>query len=195
MIVLLEPGASREVRARVLARLQALGLAGVELELGARCLIHVTHGHTRRARHLLGEPGVQALVPTSGPRVRRAGRRFYPFHSLCSGASGLVLLGALVLLAGFFPPGVAGVLAPGETAPAPHWPWYLAPARGLLRWVPDGPAWLGPSLLVALLALLLSVPLFDRSRGTGLRARAPALAAGLLVLAACIALGVVGGRA
>lgn len=195
MIVLLERGLGRDQVERVLARMHALGLEGAALEVGSQRLIHVTGGHTRRARHLLAEPVVRAVVPTSGPRVRREGRRFYPFHALCSSAMGLVLLGVLVLLAGFFPPGVSGALAPGEEPPAPLWPWYLAPLRGVLALAPQSPAWLGPSLLVGLFALLLCVPLLDRTRAEGLRGRVPVLAVGLLALAAALVLGWVGGGA
>jgi hypothetical protein len=192
VIVLLERGAGREEVQGVLERMRALGLAGTELELGTQRLIHVTGGRTRRARHLLSEPAVQAIVPTSGPRVRREGRRFYPFHALCAGAMGLVLLGLLVFLAGFFPPGVSDVLAPGEAPPPPEWPAYLAPLRALLALAPDRPAWLGPSLLVLLAALGLALPALDRTRGEGLRARAPVLLAGLFVLV-LVALGLAGG--
>lgn len=194
MIVLLERGAGREELERVLARMRALGLEGTPLEVGSQRLVHVTRGRTRRARHLLAEPGVRAVVPTSGPRVRREGRRFYPFHALCSVAMGLVLLGALVWLAGFFPPGVSAAVTAGEPVPAPHWPWYLAPMRGVLALAPDRPAWIGPSLLVALGGLLLCVPFLERTRGEGWRARAPALAAGLVVLVVVFGLGVLGAR-
>jgi hypothetical protein len=195
VIVLLSPGAGREEVEAVLERMRELDLAGTPLAVGSLRLIHVTRGRTRRARHLLADPLVQAIVPTSGPRVRRVGRRFYPFHALCASAAGLLLLGCLVLLAGFFPPGVTRALAPGEVPPAPEWPWFLAPMRGLLALAPASPAWLGPSLLVALGALFLALPLLDRTRGEGPRARAPVLAAGLLVMLLVLALGIAGGSA
>jgi len=194
VIVLLSRGASPEEVEAVLARMRALGIPGASLEVGSLRLIHVTRGRARRARWLLSEPTVEAIVPTSGPRVRRDGRRFYPFHTLCATALGLLLLGLLVLLAGFFPPGVTSAPAAGEMAPAPEWPWYLAPMRGVLALAP-GPAWVGPSLLVALGALFLAFPLLDRTRGDGVRARAPALAAGILVMIMVLALGIAGGSA
>lgn len=195
MIVLLERGADRDEVDGILERMRALGLAGAVLEVGSWRLIHLTQGNTRRARRLLSVPGVQAIVPTSGPRVRRDGRRFYPFHALCSGAVGLVLVGLLVFLAGFFPPGVSEALAPGATPPSPAWPWFLAPARGVLALVPERPLWIGPSLLVALGVLVLGLPLLDRSRATSLRERGPVLLVGALALASALALGLLGGNA
>ena len=191
MIVLLSGGAGREEVEGVLARMRDLGLSGAPLEAGSLRLIHVTRGRARRARWLLSEPPVQAIVPTSGPRVRRDGRRFYPFHALCASAVGLLLLGLLVLLAGFFPPGVSAP-APDDLAPAPGWPWYLAPMRGLLALAP-GPAFVGPSLLVALGAVFLALPALDRTRGEGLRARAPVLVVGVLVMLLVLGLGIAGG--
>jgi quinol-cytochrome oxidoreductase complex cytochrome b subunit len=195
VIVVLEHGTSAEELGRVLARMEELGLAGRALEAGPQPLIHVTRGPTRRARRLLAERRVLAIVPTSGPRVRREGRRFYPYHSLNAGAAGLVLLGCLVALAGFLPPGVGSALAPGAALPRPEWPWYLAPLRGLLALAPARPAWIGPSLLVALGALVLALPVLDRTRGEGARERWPVLAAGLALLAALVALGMTGGTA
>lgn len=195
MIVLLQRDASPEEVRLVLERMRSLDLAGAPLEVGALRLIHVTQGRTRHARHLLSEPLVQAIVPTSGPRVRREGHRFYPFHALCSSALALVLIGGLVLLAGFFPPGVTSPPAPGEALPPSEWPWYLAPARGLLALAPRSPAWVGPSLLVALNAVFLALPVLDRTRGEGARARLPVLAIGLVALVLVLAMGFVGGRA
>lgn len=195
MILLLQPAASAADVERVLGRLRELELAGAPLAVGPMRLVHVTSGDTRRARRLVSDPLVQAVVPTSGPRVRREGRRFWPYHALCTAAVSLVLLGVLVLLAGFLPPGVSGTIAPGEAAPAARWPWYLAPARGLLARVPHEPAWLGPSLLVALGALFLALPALDRARGEGLHARLAVLALGLLALGLAVALGLAGGSA
>jgi len=191
VIVLLERGAGDEEVRAVLARMQSLGLAGTPLVAGSQRLIHVTSGRTRRARHLLPEPAVRAILPTSGPRVRREGRRFYPFHALCTSAAGLALIGALVLLAGFFPPGVSETLALGQPPPPPQWPWYLAPLRGLLELAPERPAWIGPSFLVLLGTLVLALPLLDGSSGA--RPRGPVRVLGMLALVALLVLGFVGG--
>ncbi len=188
MIVVLERGASADELYSVHEHMQALGLEGRVLQEDPQPLIHVTSGSTRRARRLLGHSCVQALVPTSGPRVRREGRRFYPYHALRAGAAGLGLLGALIALAGFFPPGVGSALAPGAALPPPVWPWYLAPLRGLLSLAPTQPSWIGPTLLVLLAALVLALPVLDRTRGSHARERWPVLLAGLVLLAALVVL-------
>ncbi len=195
MIVVLGRPASEEELGAVLARMEALGLSGRALQVGPQSLIHVTRGPTRRARRLISLEPVEALVPTSGPRVRREGRHFYPYHVLRAGSAGLVLFGLLVLLAGFFPPGVGSALAPGEAPPEPQWPWYLAPARGFLSLLPSRPAWIGPTLLVLLAALVLSLPALDHTSGRSVSERWPVLAAGLVVLAALLLLGLAEGRA
>jgi len=195
MILVLERGTSEEELRAVLARLGSLALSGSVLRPGERVLVHVTGGDTRRARRLLALPAVQALVPTSGPRVRQEGRRFYPYHALRLGAAALLGLGLLTALAGFLPPGLGRPLLAGEPLPPPVWPWYLLPLRGFLALMPAWPSALGPSLLVGLGALFGVVPLLDRSRGEGLGRRWPALLLGLLVLGALAFLGARGGRA
>ena len=189
MIVVLERGTSAKELDGVLERMRELGLSGQALHVGSKPMIHVTGGSTRRAKRLLALERVQAIVPTSGPRVRQEGRRFFPYHALQAGAVGMVLLGALVALAGFFPPGVGSAPVPGEPLPAPEWPWYLAPLRGLLRLAPARPSWIGPTMLVLLGALVLSLPVLDRSRSALARARWPVLAAGLILLAVLAFLG------
>jgi hypothetical protein len=194
MIVVTARGTGEPELAELLERLRALGLAGQVLRAGPRPLIHVTGGDSRRTRRLLALESVRALVPTSGPRVRRAGRRFYPYHALRAGAAGLVLLGLLVFLAGYFPPGVGRAPVPGEVLPPVQWPWYLAPLRGLLALAPARPAWLGPSLLVLLTLVVLALPLLDRTRGERAGQRWPVLVIGLALLAALVVLGLLSGN-
>ena len=188
MILVVERGTSEEALRGILERLEGQGLTGRVLRVGPRPLIHLTHGNTRRARALLGHARVLALIPTSGPRIRSEGRHFYPYHALRASATGLLLLGLLVFLAGFFPPGVSPAPALGEPLPAPVWPWYLIPLRSILALVPEEPPWLGPTSLVALGALVLGLPLLDRSRGEDLRSRGPVLVVGLLLLVAWAAI-------
>ncbi|NOT29619.1 MAG: hypothetical protein HOP15_04120 [Planctomycetes bacterium] len=195
MILVLERGTSAEELAGILERMRELGLSGQALHVGPKPLIHITGGRTRRARRLLALERVQGIVPTSGPRVRQEGRRFYPYHALRASAAGMVLFGALLALAGFFPPGVGSAPAPGEALPAPEWPWYLAPLRGLLSLAPARPAWIGPTVLVLLGALVLSLPALDRTRGPFVRERWPVLAAGLALLVALVVLGIAEGAA
>jgi quinol-cytochrome oxidoreductase complex cytochrome b subunit len=185
MILVLNRGAADlEVQA-VLSRMAELGLEGRPLRLGERTLVHVTGGRTPRAKRLMREGLVQGLVPTSGPRVRREGRRFHPYHTLRISAWLTLLVGGLSVLAGSFPRGVGLRVLPGQALPAVEaWPWYLRPFRAALALLPDQPAWVGPLALVLIGLALLSLPFIDRSRGTTLRERAPfaALAAVAIVL-------------
>lgn len=195
MILVLDPAAGeREVRA-VLARLEALGLAGRVVRLGERPFVHVTDGPTSRAKHLLAEGLVQAIVPTSGPRVRREGRRFHPYHSLRIGAGLTLLVGGLFVLAGAFPHGVGAVPLPGQPPAAlDAWPWYLRPFRAVTAMLPAEPAWLGPLVLVLLVLGVLALPLLDRSRGSGPAARAPVWLLGLVLVALAVGGILWGGR-
>lgn len=195
MILVLDSNAGSEQVGAVLARMGELGLEGRELHLGERTFVHVISGPTPRARRLLKERLVLGLVPTSGPRVRREGRRFFPYHTLRLGGWMTLLVGAWIVVAGFFPPGAGQRLLPGQEAPAVDaWPWYLLPFRAVLHLLPHEPAWMGPLALVLIGALILGLPLLDRSRGLELRRRAPVLIAGLLAVVLLVVALLIGGR-
>lgn len=191
MIVVLDQSATEDQVAEVFAELHRLGLEGRLLESGEKPVVHVTRGHTKRARKLLSLAAVQALVPTSGPRIRRHGRRFYPYHFLgwCAGA--LVLSGVLVLLSGQLPPGLGEPVSSlvqdsGTDAPLP---WFLrAPMAVLERLGALG--WLA---LLALLLALFALPWIDRTRGEGLARRLPFLVVGLAAAAGWLLLSLGGG--
>lgn len=185
MIIVLERGTTEEQAKEIQDVLESYGLQGRYLATNEKPLIHVHQGPTRFARHALVMEYVEGLVPTSGPRVRREGRRFYPYHFLNWSAATLLLMGLLVVLAGFFPPGLGTALdirqAPATTATS----WYV---RALDRLEALLPPWLLGLLLAALFLGLLLLPLLDRSEGRGLRTRWPAAVAvgalfvGVLVL-------------
>ena len=179
MIVVLAPGTTEPEVGEVRAALEAQGLSIQPLKAGPRPLLHVTAGPARLARRVLDHPRVEGLVPTAGPRVRREGRRFYPYHALWIVCAALLVGGLLVVLAGAFPPGI-GAAAPiggGESA-VPEWPWYLRPFRGVLAFLPASPGWLGPLVLALLIVLVLALPLLDRSRASHPAQRWPVLAVG-----------------
>jgi len=186
MIVVLKGGSSDEQVAEVMRALEALGMTARILGQDGKPLIHVISGPTRRARRLLTMDRVQALVPTSGPRIREHGRRFYPYHFVGWCAGFLLLIGALVFLAGQLPPGLGEVV--NVNAPPDHLvpPWYLRLPAGFLKGFParySAFAW--PTLLgVGLLFFLL--PLLDRTRGRGLKARVALVLPGLLVILALV---------
>lgn len=193
MILVLEPDAAEPQVRAVLARMRELGLEGRPVRLGERPFIHVTEGPTPRAQRLLAEGLVAGLVPTSGPRVRREGRRFHPYHSLRLGAWLTLLVGGLFVLAGAFPSGVGVRPMPGQELPAiSPWPWYLRPFRVLYTALPEEPGWLGPGALVVLVLGLFCLPWIDRSRGEGWAARLPVVvlaAAGVLFALGAVFLG------
>jgi quinol-cytochrome oxidoreductase complex cytochrome b subunit len=193
VIVVLERGASGEEVRGILASLASLGLEAREISGGGRSLVHVVRGPTRRARKLLAHGRVVALVPTSGPRIRREGRRFYPYHFIGWCAAALVASGVLVLLAGVLPPGLGpsfDALDPPAPAAAPL-PWYLLPARGLSRLLPDGLRWVGGLAVLLVLALLVALPFVDRAG----RARWTGGLLALVLLGSALALGVIGAGA
>lgn len=159
MILILEPGLSEEGRRAVLSALEGLGLRGNILNADVRPVVHVVAGPTRLARKLRRLEGVEAIVATSGPRVRRQGRRFYPYHFIGWCASGLLLLGALVALAGFLPPGLGADFDP-RSQPQLGTPWFLRAPVAVLRLLPGTPGWI---VLLALIGVLWWAPLLDRA--------------------------------
>ena len=161
MIIVLERGTTPEEERTLLAAVEKLGLEVNVLRGLGKPLLHVVDGSTRAARKLLRMERVEALIPTSGPRIRREGRRFYPYHFIDWCAAGLVLLGAVVALAGFLPPGLGAEVDPRLPPAALETPWYLRAPAALLDLIPGALGW----LVLALLALAaFCVPLLDRSR-------------------------------
>lgn len=183
MILILGHGAGEPEVLATLARMAELGLAGRPLRQGERTFVHVTAGPTSRVKLLLAEGLVEGLVPTSGPRVRREGRRFHPYHSLHLGAWLILIVGGLFVLAGAFPRGVGLRPLPGQPPlELAAWPWYLGPFRVVLAFVPGEPARPGPLVLVLIVLGLLGLPLIDRSQSNRLGTRAPVLVLGLVLV-------------
>jgi len=161
MIVVLERGTTEAERKEVLQRLQELGLQACVLDNLRKPVLHITQGPTFRARKLTKMERVEAILPTSGPRIRREGRRFYPYHFINWSTAGLIVIGLLVLGAGFAPPGVGDEvdpLVPPESVQAPS---YLRLPLAFVRLFPrPGFGW----LVLAILALaLFFLPHLDRS--------------------------------
>lgn len=180
MILVLKRGTTQEQIRDVLEECGRRGLRCRVLHGPEKPLVHVVSGDTRAARALLRHERVQALVPTSGPRRRRHGRRFYPYHFINWCCVCLLLSGLLVSLSGFLPPGLGTPVELGSPPPAVELPWYLRALDRFLDLVPGAGGWLLAALVVALLFLL---PALDRTRGPMLRGRAPVLALGLLYAA------------
>lgn len=182
MIVVLDSNVSSERIEEILSEMRALGLEGELMSDLAKPLIHVVDGPGRVARKLLGREGVQALIPTSGPRNRSRGRYFFPYHTLNWGTAVLVVIGIVVVLSGFLPPGLGEEVDRNHPAPIAV-PWFLRAPAFLLRY-----GWPGSLALVVIFAVVFSLPRIDRTSGTG---RVPLLLVGLLVLAVYLALAVV----
>lgn len=195
MILVLSAGAGEAQERVVLDELRRSGMRGVLLHATERPVVHVVSGPTRLARRLLRLESVEAIVPTSGPRIRREGRRFVPYHAVDWLALALVILGLLVALTGFFPPALGpdpdplgvGPDAPPAGAPLP---WFLAAPARVVRLLPAGLGWL---VLLLLVALLFAVPALDRGRGRPAPARRVLVLA--VVVAAWLALTLLGGGA
>lgn len=164
MILVLRPGSTPEEVSEVLRELEARGCKGQALATGAGPVVHVVAGRTRRARRLKVLEQVVEIVPTSGPRVRREGWRFFPYHFVNWSAFGIALLGVLVFLAGLLPTGIGEPVDYSQPPESLSQPWYLRVPLAFLHLFPPSLFWLG-WLLFGLLALaLLLLPLLDRSR-------------------------------
>jgi hypothetical protein len=194
MIIVLESGCGEEDVLRVLGELEARGLRGAALHAGGVPVIHVTSGDTRPARGLAHLDQVAALIPTSGPRIRREGRRFYPYHFVRWSAAGIFLVGVLVTLAGWFPTGRGPDIDPYAEGVQVVFPWYLRPVQVLIELLPAGLAWLGWVAVWGLILVVFLLPVLDRTRGRSVTRRLPIVVVGLIVLGLVIALAVGGVR-
>lgn len=163
MILVLDPSATAEQTAEVLEELARRGCSGQVLQTASGPVVHVTGGRARRARRLRALDQVLEIVPTSGPRVRREGWRFYPYHFVNWSAFGVVLLGLLVLLAGWLPTGIGDEVDYRHPAESVSQPWYLRVPLAFAGLFPAALAWLGWLLLAALCLAFFLLPLLDRS--------------------------------
>lgn len=179
MIVVLRVGASEPEIHEVVDELARRGLVSRRFEAGGRQLLHIVSGPTRRARPLVKLDQVEAIVPTSGPRVRREGRRFYPYHFVNWSAFGVVLLGALVFLAGTFPPGIGREIDPRAAPAVLETPWYLHAPLSFVGLFPPSLAWLAWALLALGALFVFALPFIDRS--TGPKARVFRVIVGVLL--------------
>lgn len=182
MILVLERGTPEEEQQAVLAELPALGLEGRLLTVADVPLIHLTSGPSRAARRLLRRGRVEALVATSGPRIRREGRRFYPYHFVNVASSLLLVIGALILVASFFPTGLGQPIDPRGSGPPLEVPWFLRAPVAVEAAFPAAHAWVGMLAVVAILVALVLLPLADRGRHARVGGRAVVLLGGALFL-------------
>ncbi len=164
MILVLKPGIEQAELDEVLRELEKRGIEGRVLRGGSKPLVHLVAGPTRAARKLLKLEQVEALVPTSGPRVRHSGRRFYPYHFVHLSAGCLLLAGLLVLLAGNYPPGLGDAIDPQHPPQDLGYPWYVRAPLSFVALFPQGGAWLGWLCLYALGLSALLLPTLERSR-------------------------------
>jgi quinol-cytochrome oxidoreductase complex cytochrome b subunit len=181
VILVLKPGIDQQELDEVLRELSRLGIESRVLRAGSKPLVHLVSGPTRRARRLLALEQVEALVPTSGPRVRSSGRRFYPYHFVNLSAACLLLLGLLVLLAGNHPPGLGDAIDPQHPPAEIPYPWYVRAPLSFVALFPHSWAWLGWLWLYALGLAALLLPVVDRSSDSA-PARWPRLLGALVVL-------------
>lgn len=177
MIVVLKPGTSREEIDEVVAALAHRGVETRVITSGGKPVVHLLSGSTRKARKLLKLDQVEAIVPTSGPRVRVEGRRFYPYYLVHLAATTVLVLGALVVFAGHFPPGLGDPIDPHRAPGALDWPWYVRAPMAFVALFPTTAAWLGWLCLYVLLLALFLLPWIDRSREHDPRPKWPLVAA------------------
>ena len=186
MILVLRPGASADETAEVLRALEQRGCEGRLVQTGTNPVVHVIRGRTRRARKLRSLAQVLEVVPTSGPRVRREGWRFYPHHFVQWSAFGVALLGVLVFLAGHLPTGLGAEVDYRRPPESVAQPWYLAAPLAFVGLFPHALAWLAWLLLGLAALAFLFLPFLERSQGderAGRRLRLAAALAAVLALA------------
>jgi quinol-cytochrome oxidoreductase complex cytochrome b subunit len=178
MIVVLRAGSTEAEIGEVLEEIERRGIRGRLLRGGDQPLIHLTSGPTRSARRLIKLEQVEALVATSGPRVRREGRRFYPYYFVNLSAGFVVMLGLLVLLAGQLPSGIGAAIDAQHPPAEISVPWYARAPLALVALVPPARAWIGWLLVLAVAVAAFFLPALDRSKGSRAGERWPVLALG-----------------
>jgi quinol-cytochrome oxidoreductase complex cytochrome b subunit len=185
MIVVLRLGVTPPEVDEVSNELARRGLQTRRVESSGRTLLHIVSGPTRRARPIVKLEQVEAIVPTSGPRVRREGRRFYPYHFVNWSAFGVALLGVLVFLAGMFPAGIGEEIDQRFAPESLPTPWYLQAPLTFIGLFPPALAWLGWTIFALGGVLLFALPFIDRS--TGKSARGFRIVVGILLAAFLLA--------
>lgn len=190
MILVLERGAKPEQVEEVARVLRARGLEVRTLRAGGKPVLHVTEGPARRARKALKHDAVEGLVATDGPRIRREGHRFFPYHLLQWAAIWILVVAVIVALAGQLPPGVGRGIDLQNPPAEQHVPWYARAPMAFLALFPDSLAWLAWTVMLGALALFFALPRLDRSRDGSLGSRLPVLGAvaGFVVVLAWLAL-------
>ena len=182
MIVVLKRGSTQPQIDEILGELQRLGLSGRVVRSVDKPLIHIVSGDAIAAKPLLRNDRVQALVQTRGPRVRRYGRRFYPYHFINWSIAALLVLGVLVLLAGLLPPGLGEPVQLDQPPARLGPPWYFRGLHEFLSLFPPQLAWLAWLLVGVIWGLILFLPALDRSAGRSIRERWRIVALGSLAL-------------
>jgi hypothetical protein len=177
MIVVLERGASPEQVEEVASKLRARGLQVRALRAGGKPVLHVTAGVGRKAHKVLRDDPVEGLVAMDGPRIRREGHRLFPFHVLNWSAWWILVLGAIVLLAGQFPTGVGRLIDLRNPPSEAHVPWFARAPMAFLSLFPHSLAWLAWTVMLGVLVLFLALPRLDRAREGKPGSRAPVLGA------------------
>lgn len=186
MIVVLRRGATDAQRDEIVRELEGYGLGVRALVGGGKPLLHVTSGPTRRARRVLAADVVEALVPTSGPRVRRQGYRIYPYYFIHWCAAGIAIFGVMVFLAGYLPPGTGSEIRLDDPPATLSWPWYARAPLALLQAFPPEQRWMAWGLLFLLCVVTFLLPVLDRTSGAGLRHRWPFAGAAVALIAVVV---------
>lgn len=182
-MIVFERGAKPEQVQAVEDELRAQGVETRCVRAAGKPVLHVLGGRVAKPGKVLAHDAVEGIVATSGPRIRREGHRFYPYHALQWFAIWIVVVAVLVLFAGQLPPGI-GVPIDLQTPPSQVVvPWYGRAATGFLALFPQSLSWLAWTVMVAVAALLVALPRLDRSAGR------PRLVVGGAVLALVFAIG------
>ena len=162
MMIVFERGAKPEQVQAVEEELRAQGVETRRVRAAGKPVLHVLCGRVASPGKVFTHDAVEGIVATSGPRIRREGHRFYPYHALQWFAIWIVVVAVLVLLAGQLPPGI-GIAIDLRTPPSEVVvPWYGRAATGFLALFPQSLSWLAWTVMVAVLALFVALPRLDR---------------------------------
>ncbi len=166
MLVVFREGTVENEARRVARMMEAAGIS-CDVVVGLRKI--VIHARTEDAELLApfqNHPGIESMLPLSGSADSAEGYPFFPRQFFTNLMVMILVLGALVLLAGYLPAGLGARHDPLFAPAATNVEWYLLPVQKFLEMLTNRFASLGV-LLTGLFSLVFFLwPWVDRSGRT-----------------------------
>jgi len=142
-------------------RIAGLGFQVMRLDEGKGGAFEVTGLVTSPVLAFRHHPAVADILTRRRPV--EGDEPLWPHGVLKIGMLLLFLLAVMLLLTGFFPPGLGDQAEATATAPSVTLEWYLRPLAAFLDLFPSHPAWIGGTLVLVLWLGLLLWPFLDRT--------------------------------